>query len=249
MPTQMNQTTPKAARRFVPIPKMRIPSEKDFDSFCDRHELNAASRALVKERLSSLCDYVNLRQPFHMPAEAEKGSLIRAAKYSKALRAELVSMTGPMGIGVGNSLTRELKRLAGLDWLRHGLETREDGTSQKEDAAKVFPALGIEVMAQKTALYLLFNLLKTFEGGVSEIIETNKTRKIGRKPKQLREVILVNLALIYEELGKKPTAQPDSLFTEFAADFFGLVGWESQTSGFDDAIPAALHAWKNYGDY
>jgi hypothetical protein len=191
--------------------------------------------------------YVNLRCRLNSPLSIEKDSLARAAKYSKTLRAELVAMQGPLGLRVGQSLALEFHLVAGKNWLRLCLDIQNGEVKQSIAAAKLFPALGLEVVAQDSSRYLLFHLLNAFENAVASALKADEvTNRGGRKRKYLREIVIVNLAKTYEELGRKPSSRCGSAFSGFVRDVFELVGWHTQIVGLDDAIPAANAARKNY---
>jgi hypothetical protein len=236
-------------------PPKRVSQEKvseicEWLGISDRH-------AEVKNFLDDLVDYVHesMSQKKAANRKGDRERILNMRDRIKDIREQLQDMRIDGRLAV-RSTAEQLADILSGDWLRYHFPDapskpmlggnrppmRQPARSTTDADVKYFNYQFIRDQAPETLNALLKDLESALASALTSL-DSVPGALGGLKPLEHRHFVIVNLANIWQRIGKKPVGTRGSVFAVFCEAIFEAMGWP--TNGLDSAIPDAIKSLRN----
>ncbi len=235
-------------------PPRRLSQEKILE-ICGERKMSDRHAARLRDFLDKLVDYIHewMSQEKEADRQNDRDRIIKMHDHVAAAQYELSKAKG-LGMDGRLALRSIAERLADIlsgDWLRYHFPS--DAPSRPPRAVRRSPREPNQDKTHSNYQFLrhrapetLQALLRDLESALASALgalSSDRRARGGPRPLEYRDNAILNLASIWDQIGKKPVSTPGSSFAIFCELVFEAMGWP--TNGLDSAIPGAVKNWLN----
>jgi hypothetical protein len=213
--------------------------------------------AELKNILDYLVDYVHeaMSQEKAANRRGDRARILNMLDWIKNIRQQLQGMRIDGRLAIRSTAERLAEILSG-DQLRYHfpdapskpmlggnrppMHQPQRGTTDAD--VKYFDYQFIRDQAPKILNALLQDLESALASALTSL-ESNPRVLGGRQPLTHRHFVILNLANVWQQIGKNPVGTRESVFALFCEAIFEAMGWP--TDGLDSAIPDAIKGSRN----
>jgi hypothetical protein len=253
--SERQKTEPLQPADFPP-PK-RVSQEK-VSEICEWPGISDRHAAELKDYLDDLVDCVHelMSQKKAANRRGDRARILNMLEGIKYIREELQDLRIDGRLAVRSTAERLADILSG-DWMRYHFPNdapskpmhggnrppqRQPVRGNTDTDITYFNYQFIRSRAPQTLKALLQDLESALALALTSL-DSRPGARGGRQPLTHRHVVILNLANIWHQTGKKPVGTHDSVFAVFCEAIFEAMGWP--TDGLDSAIPPAIKSLRN----
>jgi hypothetical protein len=263
----MSKTSKKS--NVIRVDELTIPKKiasRDFALLCDTFHISSPHRRDAKSRLDELVtEFANwmTAERQHPGRGSDRGRLKKALGHVREAAAALERL-GPSGRLAFKAIASFVAPMLAAQWMSFSFPDDDyapqrsplpsEGWRQPLRPPMRSSEYFIEELSSEARFQFVshravqtaaaaFKTIETGFVGVLQALDRQRGSRGGRKPLTYRHFLIMNLAEMWDDIGKQVSTGPNSDFTSFCESVAVSIGWPDE--GIGAAVPKAIREWRN----